>query len=86
MPEAPNPQRIAHLNEGQNLEDVRGEVPATPAPASSSAPARGASQPEAQFSEQQIGALARLLRQSVAGSSGVGQVQEGVSISSFSWV
>jgi hypothetical protein len=72
MPETPRPQRIAHVQEGQSLDDARGESAAMPGPSGQ------AVESEAQpFSQEQISALARLLGQSVQNAGGPQQAHEG---------
>lgn len=70
MPEAPRPQRIADFQE-RTLDTV----PATPGPSGSTAAADSA-QPNQPFSQEQISAIARMLKQSVQ-AGGAEQVHEG---------
>jgi hypothetical protein len=71
MPEAPRPQRIADFQGRAN-----DAVPVTPGPSGSAATAASA-QSNQPFSQEQISALARMLKQSVQSAGGAEQVHEG---------
>ena len=72
MPEAPRPQRIADFQERTN-----DAVPATPG-ASGSTAAAGSAQPNQPFSQEQISAITRMLKQSLQNAGGAEQVHEGM--------
>jgi hypothetical protein len=72
MPETPRPQRVAHVQEGQSLDNARGGSAAIPGPSGQAVESE--TQP---FSQEQINALARLLGQSVQNAGGPPQALEG---------